>query len=184
MDASVHSQQRKDLRISYEENIRFSTDKFNWHLGRSQNISKRGIFVETAKMLKIGSTIYLNFKIPNKVHTKHVKAVGEVVRLTGAEEKSLDVGGAGIGVQFSLLLSEEVSIRNYIKGMVKRTVPSYSPTLYPPAEPVDEKAASSLSSLLKWWAKEAVAKASTSNGLVVELVILAIVVVVVVKAFF
>jgi len=57
------SQQRKDLRIPFQANVQFSMDQFNWHLGRSQNISKRGIFVETGKMPKLGTRIYLNFKI-------------------------------------------------------------------------------------------------------------------------
>ena len=64
MDELVSDNQRKDLRILFNSDVRFSMDQFNWHLGRADNISKCGIFVETERRLKVGIKIYLNFSIP------------------------------------------------------------------------------------------------------------------------
>jgi len=175
------SQQRKDLRIPYNENVQFSMDQFNWHLGRSQNISKRGIFVETGKMLKLGSRIYLNFKIPSRHQTKNIKATGEVVRLIDSEEKALKMGSSGIGINFSLLPTDENIIRSFIRSIADRSVLAYSSPSSQFANPVYGKARGSLHSLLKWWVKSVAAKAFTFNGFAVEMVALIIIILIVFK---
>jgi Tfp pilus assembly protein PilZ len=175
------SQQRKDLRIPYNENVQFSMDQFNWHLGRSQNISKRGIFVETGKMLKLGSKLYLNFKIPGRHQTKNIKATGEVVRIVDTEEKALKMGSSGIGVSFSLIPTDENVIRSFIRSVADRSVPAFSSPSSQVARPVYGKAGGSLHGLLKWWVKGVAAKAFTFKGFVVEMVALIIIVLIVFK---
>ncbi len=183
MARTASSQQRKDLRIPYKENVQFSMDQFNWHLGRSQNISKRGIFVETGKMLKLGSRIHLNFKIQSRHQTKNIKATGEVVRLIDSEEKALKMGSSGIGINFSLLPTDENIIRSFIRSIADRSVLAYSSPSSQFASPVYGKARGSLQlhALLKWWVKSVAAKAFTFNGFAVEMVALIIIILIVFK---
>jgi len=158
-------------------------NQFNWYLGRSQNISKRGIFVETGKMLKLGSRIYLNFKIQSRYQTKNIKATGEVVRLTDIEERALKMGNSGIGVNFSLIPTDENTIRNYIKSIADRSVHAFASPSPQFLKPVHVKARSSLTALLKWWVKMLAAKALTFNGFVVEMVALIIIIMIVFQMF-
>lgn len=173
------SQQRKDLRIPYKENVQFSMDQFNWHLGRSQNISKRGIFVATGKMLKLGSKLYLNFKIPGRHQVKNVKATGEVVRLADTEEKASKMGSSGIGISFSLIPTDEHVIRSFIRSIADRSAPAFSSPSSQYAKPVYGKARGPLYALLKWWVKCIAARAFTFNGFVVEMFALVIIILIV-----
>lgn len=179
MARTAVSQQRKDVRIPYKENVQFSMDQFNWYLGRSQNISKRGIFVETDKMLKSGSRIFLNFKIPGRYQVNNIKATGEVVRLADIEEKALRMGSSGIGVRFSLLPTDENIIRSFIRSIDDRSVPAFSFPSPKITKPVYGKARGSFYALLKWWFRNIATKAFTFNGFVVEMVALIIIILIV-----
>jgi len=183
MVRKTSSQQRKDFRIPYKENVQFSTDQFNWHLGKSQNISKRGIFIGTAKMLKLGSKIYLNFKIPSRNQMKNIKATGEVVRLADNEEKALKMGSSGIGINFSLLPTDENIIRNFIRSIADYSTPAFASPSPQFAKPVYGKPGSALYPLLKWWVKALADKAFTFNGFVVEMVALVIIILIVFQVF-
>ena len=178
MDTSVYSQQRKDLRATYKENVRFSIDQFNWHLGRSRNISKKGIFIETEKMPKLGARVYLNFKIPSRVYTKNIKAVGEVVRLADTKEKFLKMGNSGIGIKFSLLPNEELVMRSFISDS-GHSIPGFFPRTYGSVKPVYGSDKGALHLLCKWWLKELADKALTFKGVVVESVVLVIILMIV-----
>lgn len=173
MDGLVASNQRRDLRIPFSSNVRFSTDQFNWHLGRAQNISKSGIFVATEKMLKAGTRIYLNFSL--KTNFQNIKAIGKVVRMAIAEEKAIGEG-SGMGVRFSLLPSEELMVRSVIRGVVDNSVPVRSSSLQQTAKNklCKERATNPLAASLKWWLKEVVTKTFSSHYLIVELVLLVV----------
>jgi len=178
MDISVYGNQRKGSRIPFNNNIRFTTDQFSWHLGRARNISRSGIFVETEELSKVGSKIYMNFRI--KDNLQNIKATGELVRVVGAEEKVLGRESSGIGIKFSLLPSEDLVIRSFVRGVVNNSVPVRSSSLHQSVEYTSKnvKAENPLISTLKWWFKEAVAKVLKLNHLIFELLLLAIVLIV------
>ena len=182
MDKLVVGNRRKDLRIPFKSNVRFSADQFNWYLDRSQNVSKRGLFIETEKMFKVGSRIYLHFNLMEGDHVKKIKAIGKVVRLGSVEE----VGRrerSGIGIRFSLLPSEDRMICSFIEGIVNYSVPVSSSSLHQSATHIYGEAKGSPASLFKWWLKEIVSKACTANGLIVELVFLVVIILIVFRAF-
>lgn len=171
MDGLVVGKHRSDFRIPFDHDIRYSIDQFNWHLGRADNISKGGIFVETEKMLKVGSRIYLNFNLPNIF--QNIKTTGEVVRLANAEDGSMGVEFSGIGIRFSLIPGEELVIRNFIRGILNNSVRvRSSPIQRSQNHIVKIETKNAFVSLLKWWVKEAVAKFAKVNYLIVELVAL------------
>jgi hypothetical protein len=104
-----------------------------------------------------------------------------VVRLIDSEEKALKMGSSGIGINFSLLPTDENIIRSFIRSIADRSVLAYSSPSSQFASPVYGKARGSLHALLKWWVKSVAAKASTFNGFVVEMVALIIIILIVFK---
>ena len=183
MDKLVTGNRRKDLRIPFKSNVRFSADQFNWYLDRAQDISKRGLFIETEKMFKVGSRIYLHFNLMAGDQVKKIKAIGKVVRLSNVEEKAGRRKSSGIGIRFSLLPSEDRMMCSFIKGIVNHSVPVDSSSFHQSAKHIYIEAKSSPNSIFKWWLKEIVNKACTANGLIVELVFLIVIIVIVFIAF-
>ena len=182
MDELVSDNQRKDLRILFNNDVRFSMDQFNWHLGRADNISKGGIFVETERRLKVGIKIYLNFSIPTNF--QNIKATGEVVRLANAGGESTEEEFSGMGIRFSLVPSEELMIRSFIRGMLNNSVPvRFSNLQKSPKYSLNVETKSTFVSVLKWWAKEAVTKFVKVNYLIAELVVL-VFILIIIKTFF
>ena len=182
MDELVSDNQRKNLRILFNHDVRFSMDQFNWHLGRADNISKGGIFVETERRLKVGVKIYLNFSIPTNF--QNIKATGEVVRLANAAGGSTKEEFSGMGIRFSLAPSEELMIRSFIRGILDNSVPVRSPSLRQPSRRIlSAETKSSLIYTIKWWVKEIVTKFARVNYLIAELVVL-IFIVVMIKILF
>jgi Tfp pilus assembly protein PilZ len=177
--------QRRDVRIPFTDDVRFSTDEFSWHRGRARNISRSGIFVETDRMAKVGSRIFLNFSLATNF--QNVKAMGEIVRLDHDKGNALGRGMCGMGIKFSLLPSEELMIKGVIRDVVNGyDVPKGSSSVpkFAKRTPYVVEDQGSFRHILKWWVKEIVSKSIAINGLIVELVLLLIVLMVVVKAFF
>jgi len=182
MDGLVAGNQRRDLRIPFDSDIRYSMDQFNWHLGRADNISKGGIFVATEKMLKLGSRVYLNFNLPNTF--QNIKTTGEVVRMANAEERSMGVEFSGMGIRLSLIPSEELMIRSFIRGILNNSVPVRSSTKQKSQKHIFKvETKNSFVPVLKWWVKETVTKFVKVNNLVAELVVL-VFILVLIKTFF
>lgn len=175
MDRLVSGNQRKDLRIPLNGNVRFSADQFNWNLGKACDISKGGIFIATEKMLKVGSKVYLNFSLKSKY--QNIKTIGEVVRLANDEDRSVKQEYSGMGVRFSLLPSEELMMRSVIRGVVNNAVPLRSSSMRqsPKRRLYKPGAKSYLSTSFKWWLKETIKKAFSVNYLIVELVLLVVI---------
>ena len=182
MDVLVSGNQRRDLRIPFNNDVRFSMDQFNWHLGRAHNISKGGVFIATERILKVGAQIYLNFNLPTTF--QNIKATGKVMRLANAERGSLREECSGMGVRFSLLPSEEVMIRSFIRRILNNSVPVRSSSLYKsPKHILNIEPESTVFYTLKWWVKEAVTKFVKVNYLIAELVVL-IFLLIIIKALF
>jgi hypothetical protein len=177
--------QRKDVRIPFTNEVRFSTDEFSWHRGRARNISRSGIFVEMDRMAKVGSRMFLNFSLATNF--KNVKAMGEIVRLDHDKGNALGSGMCGMGIKFSLLPSEELMIKSVIREVVNGyDVPNDSSSVpqFKKRTPYVVEDQGSFRHILKWWAKEIVSKSLAMNGLILELVLLLIIILVVVKIFF
>lgn len=171
MDGLVVDNQRRDLRIPFDNDIRYSMDQFNWHLGSADNISKGGIFIVTGRILKIGSRIYLNFNLPNTF--QKIKTTGEVVRLANTGEGSAEEESSGMGIRFSHVPSEELMIRSFIRGVLNNSVPMRSPSLRQPSRRIlSAETIRSLIYTIKWWVKESVTKFIRVNYLIAELVVL------------
>ena len=183
MDQLVTANRRKDLRIPFKSDVRFSADQFNWYLERAQNISQRGLFIETAKMFKVGSMIYLHFDLMADDQVKKMKAIGKVVRLANGEGKAGRGKSSGIGIRFSLLPSEDQMMCSFIKSIANHSVPVASSSLHQSAKGIYVEAKSSPDSIFKWWLKEMVNKACTANGLLVELVCFIVIILIVFIAF-
>ena len=182
MDGLVAGNQRRDLRIPFDSDIRYSMDQFNWHLGRADNISKGGIFVATEKMLKLGSRVYLNFNLPNTF--QNIKTTGEVVRMANAEEGSMGVEFSGMGIRLSLIPSEELMIRSFIRGILNNSVPVRFSTKQKSQKHIFKvETKNTFVPVLKWWVKETVTKFVKVNYLVAELVVL-VFILVLIKTFF
>jgi uncharacterized protein (TIGR02266 family) len=176
MDGLLAGNQRRDLRIPFDNDIRYSMDQFNWHLGRADNLSKGGIFIATEKMLKVGSRVYLNFNLPNTF--QNIKTTGEVVRLANTEEGSMEENFSGIGIRFSLIPSEERMIRSFIRGIFNNSVPVRSSTMQKPQKhSLKVKTENTFVSIVKWWVKETVTNFVKVNYLIAELVVLVFIVV-------
>ena len=184
MDKLVSSCKRKDVRIPFKSDVQFSVDQFNWHLDKAHDISKSGIFIETGKMFKVGSKVYLSFDLITDFQVKNIKAMGKVVRLVDAEEKAGGREGSGIGIKFSLLPSEEFMIHSFIGDIVRHLAPGSSSSLHQPAKPICVEAEISSVFLLKWWFMEVVSKTSTLKGLLVELVFIMVIFAIVFYSFF
>lgn len=176
MGKLMYNNQRKDLRIPFKNDVRFSKDQFRWDLGKPKNISKGGIFVETERMFKVVSKVYMNLTLTTGGQIKKIKAVGKVMRLANAEEKGDNNESPGIGIKFYLLPSEELMIRSFIRGIVNQSVPVFSSSLSQSGKHIlNVEIESPPFSLLKWWLKEAVTKAFSLNSLIVELALLVII---------
>ena len=182
MDGLVAGNQRRDLRIPFDNDIRYSMDQFNWHLGRADNISKGGVFIATERILKVGSRIYLNFNLPNTF--QNIKATGKVVRLANAEERSTEEEFSGMGIRFSLVHSEELMIRSFIRGILNNSVPVRSSTMQKSQKHIFKvETKSTFVSVLKWWVKETVTKFVKVNYLIAELVVLVFILVLIKTVF-
>ncbi|MBW1838440.1 MAG: PilZ domain-containing protein [Deltaproteobacteria bacterium] len=181
MDGLVAGNQRRDLRIPFDSDIRYSMDQFNWHLGRADNISKGGIFVATEKMLKLGSRVYLNFNLPNTF--QNIKTTGEVVRMANAEEGSMGGEFSGMGIRLSLP-SEELMIRSFIRGILNNSVPVRSSTMQKSQKHILKvETKNTFVPVLKWWVKEIFTKLVKVNYLVAELVVLVFILVLIKTVF-
>ena len=121
MDRLVVDNHRRDFRIPFDSDIRYSIDQFNWHLGKADNISRSGIFIETDKVPKVGSRIYLNFNLPNCF--QNIKATGEVVRLADVDDGDTGVEFSGMGIKFALIPSEEFVVRSFIRDILNDSLP-------------------------------------------------------------
>jgi Tfp pilus assembly protein PilZ len=175
MDELVSDNQRKDLRILFNNDVRFSTDQFNWHLGRADNISNGGIFVETERMLRVGTKIYLNFGIPTNF--QNIKAAGEVVRWANVAGGSIKEEFSGMGIRFSLSPSEDLMIGSFIRGILDNSVPVHSPSLRQPSRrSLSAETIRSLIYAIKWWVREVVTKYARVNYLIAELAVLVFIV--------
>ena len=103
MDKVVQYGRREDMRIPYRGTVRFSADQFNWYLNQAKNISKRGIFIDTEEMFRVGTRLYLTFDLTiGSEVVRRIRTTGRVVRLAKEGESAQGVG-SGIGIQFSLL---------------------------------------------------------------------------------
>ena len=183
MDKLVSNQRRKDLRIPFKSVVRLSADKINWHLDKTNDISKSGIFIETGEMFKEGSKVHLNFDLATDCQVKNIKTVGKVVRLVAAKEAAGLKEESGIGIKFSLMPGEEFMIRSFIKDTANQTASVPPSSLPQPAKHICVEAKIQPLSLLKWWLKEAFVKTFTLKGVIVELVLLIVIILVVFTAF-
>ena len=182
MDGLVAGNQRRDLRIPFNNDVRFSMDQFNWHLGRADNISKGGIFIATERRLKIGSKIHLNFNLPTTF--QNIKATGEVVRLANAGGGNTEEEFSGMGIRFSLIPSEELMIRSFIRGILNNSVPVRSSTMQKSQNHIFKvETKNTFVSVVKWWVKEAVAKFVKVNYLIAELIVLVFILVLIKTVF-
>ena len=185
MDKLVSSKKNRDIRVPFENVVKFGVDQSNLHLDKAHDISKSGMFVETEKKLKVGSKVHLNFDLVTDFQVKNIKAVGKVVRLADAVEKTGKSEGFGVGIKFSLLPSEEFLIRSFVKDITNQTTESL-PSLNQQAKHICVEVKSppaSLFCLFKWWLKDIVARAFAFNGLIMQLVILVIFVAIAIVVF-
>ena len=178
MDELVSFDNRKELRIPCSGAVRFSADQFHWHLNKAQNISKEGLFVETGEVFSLGTNLYLHIDLTVDTQVvKKIRTVGKVVRLAGEEEDNSSNKGGGMGIQFSLLSSEERIIRDFAKHTVNPSLPEDTPAKHNSVRRVSVEVHGEAYSCLQWWWKEALNKLWSTNGFLIELtVILAIIV--------
>ncbi len=168
MDKLVSSKQSRDIRVPFENVVKFGVDRSNLHLDKAHDISKSGMFIETGQKLKVGSKVHLNFDLITDFQVKNIKAVGKVVRLADTIEKAGKSEGSGVGIKFSLLPSEEFLIRGFVKDIANQTTES-SPSSNRPAKHICVEVKStpdSFSCLFKWWLKDIIDKAFSFNGLI------------------
>ena len=173
MDYLVSDSNRKEMRIPYRGTVRFSADQFNWYLNKAQNISKKGIFIETEEKFTVGTKLYLNFDLTvNDEVVKKIKTIGEVVRLADSAEKANETENSGLGIRFSLLESEEAAIRTFVKDVVDSSLHGLFSGAESPAKHVCVKVQDSDPSFFQWWLQETVSKMLSTNGLIIELVLI------------
>jgi Tfp pilus assembly protein PilZ len=173
MDNLALDSKRKEMRIPYEGAVRFSADQFNWYLNNAQNISKKGIFIETDEAFTVGTKLYLNFDLT--VHgevVKKIRTIGEVVRLAVDEEGGAGNGSPGLGIHFSLLDSEETAMRAFVEDVVDSSLDGILSSGDYSAKHVCVEVQGTTASSLKWWLKELMKKTVSANGLIIELAII------------
>jgi hypothetical protein len=184
MDNLVSDSNRKEMRIPYRGTVRFSADQFNWYLNKAQNISKKGIFIETEEKFTVGTKLYLNFDLTvNNQVVKKIRTIGEVVRLADGAEKGKETSHSGLGIRFSLLESEKAAMRTFVKDVVDSSVDGLFSGAESPVKHVWVKVQDTDPPFLSWWLQEAVNKLLSTNGLILELTVILILIVVGVVIF-
>ena len=173
MDDLVSDSNRKEMRIPYRGTVRFSADQFNWYLNKAQNISKKGIFIETEEKFTVGTKLYLNFDLTiNDEVVKKIRTIGEVVRLADSGEKGNETENRGLGIRFSLLESEEAAMRTFVKDVVDSSMDGLFSGAESPAKHVCVKVQDANPSFLDWWLQETLNKMFSTNGLIIELAVI------------
>ena len=169
MDKVVQYGRREDMRIPYRGTVRFSADQFNWYLNQAKNISKRGIFIDTEEMFRVGTRLYLTFDLTiGSEVVRRIRTTGRVVRLAKEGESAQGVG-SGIGIQFSLLPGERQVINAFTRDNPQNQIADFIDARQSPAMHVCMKVEDSTSSPLGWWFKELVNRVYSTNGIILEL---------------
>lgn len=93
----------------------------NFFLGLSGNISEGGIFIATAQVFEVGTSIAVEFTIPTSPHPIHVSGEVRWVRtasatsMFGGPDDDYDLA-PGIGIQFQQLSrQDEEAIHKFIE---------------------------------------------------------------------
>lgn len=86
--------------------------KGSYLFGSSSNLSQGGIFIQTNKLVAVGTLLTLQFSLPN--NPKNIRADGRVIWTTSGSSKQK----AGMGIEFlRLRKDDEVLISNFVKMM-------------------------------------------------------------------
>ena len=80
--------------------------------GYSSNLSRGGIFIQTDKLVAVGTVLTVQFSLPN--NPKNIRTEGRVIRTTSGSSKQKP----GMAIEFlTLRRDDEALISNFIKMM-------------------------------------------------------------------
>ena len=106
-DELPHDKRRSVQRVAIEADIGFQSES-NFFTGFSEDISAGGVFIATFEILPIGSTLQVNFTMPDG----YLISTSGLVRWVREYNEFAEDAEPGMGIQFDGLLENDKNIIN------------------------------------------------------------------------
>ena len=99
---AVDSEKREAHRALLGVKVSWTVDGRQWQEDESQDVSSTGMMLRTNHSIGPGTTLKLQFKLPNKKFDEPIMADAEVMRVISRQERQV-----GVGLRFVVLRSHD-----------------------------------------------------------------------------
>ena len=96
------SEKREAHRALLGTKVRWTSDDRHWQEDSSQDVSSTGMMLRTPQPIEPGTTLKLEFKLPNRKFHDPIMAEAEVMRAVRRQERQI-----GVGLRFIVLRSHD-----------------------------------------------------------------------------
>lgn len=96
------SEKRQAHRALLGTKVRWSLDDLHWQEDNSQDVSSTGMMLRTSQAIEPGTTLKLEFNLPNRKFHEPIVAEAEVMRTVRRQDRQI-----GVGLRFVVLRSHD-----------------------------------------------------------------------------
>lgn len=96
------SEKREAHRALLGAKVRWTSDNIQWLEDNSQDVSSTGMMLRTKQPIELGTTLQLEFNLPNRKFHDPITAEAEVMRAVRRQDRQI-----GLGLRFIVLRSHD-----------------------------------------------------------------------------